>query len=558
MSADSDVMPKFHSSPGLPTHEVLNQAGEPPEHDAYAGDAALVAAVQAFGGDWADARLSTAGRHVGSAEVRLLARDANHNPPALRSHDRFGNRIDAIDYHPAWHALMQMIRGAETHSLAWTETRPGAQVARGALAYLWAQGEAGIGCPQAMTFASVAALRHAPDLLNRYRKGIFSAGYDPRPLPPSEKSALTVAMAMTEKQGGSDLRQTMTQARPLGGGRWALTGHKWFFSVPVSDLILTLARTEAGVTCFLAQGWRDDGARNGLAIQRLKDKCGNRANASSEVEFRDLEAEMVGADGRGIATIIEMAHLTRLECALGSAALMRQATSLAMFHASRRHAFQRALIDQTIMRAVLADMALDAEAALWLAMRAAAAVDAAGRDPREAALARIIVPVAKYWVCKRAPALVAEALECHGGNGFIEEQPIARLYREAPLNGVWEGAGNVICLDVIRALARTEGAADALDAELAPARGVDAGLDAALGDLREALARPGAIETQARRIVERTALALAASLLLRHAPMPVAEGFIRARLADPGLAYGSLPADIETGAILDRAAVIPA
>ena len=554
MSAD----PSAASRPGLPTHEVLNQAGEPPEHDAYRGDRALAEAVSVFGADWAEAKLAASGARVGSAEIRALARDANRNPPELRTHDRFGNRIDAIDYHPAWHALMGMIRGAETHSLAWTESRPGAQVARGALAYLWAQGEPGIGCPQAMTFASVAALGHAPDLFNRYRAGIFSPGYDPRPLPPAEKSALTVAMAMTEKQGGSDLRQTMTEARPFGGGRFALTGHKWFFSVPASDLILTLARTDAGVTCFLAPGWREDGSRNGLALQRLKDKCGNRSNASSEVEFRDLEAEMVGAEGRGIATIIEMAHLTRLECALGSAALMRQAVSLATFHASRRHAFQRALIDQTIMRAVIADMALDAEAALWLAMRAAAAVDGAYRDPREAALARIVVPVAKYWICKRAPALVAEALECHGGNGFIEENPIARLYREAPLNGVWEGAGNVICLDVIRALARTEGAADALLAEFSGLGGEDAALDAALGGIREALSHPGALEAQARRIVERMAMTLAAALLLRHAPGPVAGGFIRARLANPGLAYGTLTADIDTDAILDRASVIPA
>jgi putative acyl-CoA dehydrogenase len=429
-------------------------------------------------------------------------------------------------------------------------------VARAGVAYLWGQGEPGVCCPSAMTYASIAALRHAPEQLARFAPGIHATSYDPRPLPPDRKTALSVGMAMTEKQGGSDLRQTQTTARSYSGG-WALTGHKWFFSVPTSDLFLTLARTDDGVSCFLAQGWRDDGTRNGLKIQRLKDKCGNRSNASSEVEFEDLDAVMVGAPGRGITTIIEMAHLTRLECAIGAAALMRHATSLAMFHAARRTAFQRALIDQPVMRAVLADMALDAEAALWLALRGAAAIDAAAGDPVEAALARVIVPVAKYWNCKRAPGLVAEALECHGGNGFIEEHPIARLYREAPLNGVWEGAGTVICLDVLRALGRSPGVADALLALLAPARTVDAALDGLIATIAAALARPDFPEAGARRIVEQIALAVAAALLVRHAPPPIAEAFIVARIARPGLAYGALPDDVQIAAVLQRAAIIP-
>lgn len=550
----------------IATHDVLNQVGEPPDHNIFSRDRAFSDAISAFGAGWAAPRLDHCGALIGTARLRSLARDANRNTPELRTFDRFGNRIDQIDYHPAWHELMELIRADAYHSLAWTESqtgvqptrsRAGAQVARAGIAYLWGQGEPGVCCPEAMTYASIAALRHAPDQFARFRDAILSTSYDPRPLPPGRKLALTVGMAMTEKQGGSDLRQPQTVARGTGGGHYSLTGHKWFFSAPMSDLFLTLARTDVGVSCFLAQGWRDDGSRNGLKIQRLKDKLGNRSNASSEVEFVDLDAVMIGEDGRGIATIIEMAHLTRLECAIGGAALMRQATSLALFHATRRTAFQRALIDQPIMRAVLADMALDAEAALWLAMRAAAAVDAAASDPAEAALARIIVPVAKYWNCKRAPALVAEALECHGGNGFIEENPIARLYREAPLNGVWEGAGNIICLDVLRALTRTSGAAEALLTLLDSGRSADAMLDSRITAIKQAIARPKALEPAARGIVESIALALAACLLLCHAPAPIAEAFIRARIASPGLVYGALPEFIDTAAILDRAATIP-
>ncbi|MEE3503127.1 acyl-CoA dehydrogenase family protein [Acidiphilium acidophilum] len=536
------------------THEVLNQAGEPPDYDAFGRDAALGSAVAVFGAGWALADLTRCGERIGSGLVRARAYEANRYTPELRGFDRFGNRIDQVAYHPAWHELMGMIRADGYHALAWTAGQPGAQVARAAVAYLWGQGEPGVCCPQAMTYASFAALRHAPEVMARFRAGILSSGYDPRPVPPGEKLALSVGMAMTEKQGGSDLRQTQTVARPLGG-RWAITGHKWFFSVPASDLFLTLARTGAGVSCFLAQGWRDDGARNGVMIQRLKEKCGNRSNASAEVEFDGLEAVMIGEDGRGIPTIIEMAHLTRLECAIGAAALMRHATSLAVFHATRRRAFQRALVDQPVMRAVLADMALEAEAALWLAMRAAAAVDAAGTEATEAALARVIVPVAKYWNGKRAPGLVAEALECHGGNGFIEEHPIARLYREAPLNGLWEGAGTIICLDVLRALGRTTGAGEALMAALAPGRGVDRALDEMIAAIGAAVGAP-VDEARARGLVEQIALALSATLMVVHAPM-VAEAFIRARIGGRGLAYGALPPDVPLGDILRRAAIIP-
>ncbi len=532
------------------THSVFNQVGEPPDYNAYQRDQALTDAIAAFGAGWAARKLDGCGALIGSAAMRESAADAHRHHPELRSHDRFGNRIDQVEFHPAWHALMTQARASETHSLAWSDSRSGAQIARAGLAYLWGQGEPGVMCPSAMTFAARGALAHAPDLLAQFGPKIWSTHYDPRLLPPEQKSGLVVAMAMTEKQGGSDLRQTQTFGEPVSNGRYRLTGHKWFFSVPIADLFLTLARTGDAISCFLAQGWRDDGTRNGVQIQRLKDKMGNRSNASSEVEFRGLDAVLVGEPGRGIATIIDMAHLTRLECALGGAALMRHALSLALFHTQHRTAFQRKLIDQPIMGRVLADMALDAEAALWLALRAAAAVD------RGEALARVIVPVAKYFICKRAPGLVAEAVECHGGNGFVEENPIARLYREAPLNGLWEGSGNVMCLDVLRALTRHSEAAEALRAELAQARNVAPGLDRMIAAIDQALANPSRIEADARLVVEQIALALTMVVLRAHAPAIIAEGFCAARITAPGLAYGTA-SGIDTEAILERASVIP-
>ncbi|WP_234730642.1 acyl-CoA dehydrogenase family protein [Acidocella facilis] len=533
---------------GAPTHEVLNQPPPLEDFNAWTNDEALRDAVKTYGGGWAAPRLCACGWHVGSARVLELARQANRFTPELRTHDRYGHRIDQVAFHPAWHELMGMVRADEVHALGWTDQRPGAHVARAALSYLWAQGEAGVGCPAAMTFASLAALRHAPALLARFQPGILSPGYDPRPLPPAQKAALTVAMAMTEKQGGSDLRQVQTEATHQGGDMYELTGHKWFFSVPVADLFLTLARTPAGPTCFLAQGWRDAGGRNFLALQRLKDKCGNRSNASAEVEFRGLEARIVGVEGRGIATILEMAHLTRLECALGSAGQMRQAVRLAAHHAAHRSAFGADLAAQPAMANVLADLTLEAEAAMWLAMRAAAALDAASRDESEQILVRCLAPIAKYFICKRAPMVVAEALECHGGNGFIEEHDIARLYRDAPLNGLWEGSGNVICLDVLRALSRQPEGLALLRAEIGKAKGANKALDAWL-----AAPLPAFEARHARRLTEQLALALAASLLLRHAPGFVAEAYCATRLGgDGGQALGTLPAGVDFTPIMRR------
>jgi putative acyl-CoA dehydrogenase len=544
-----------NSQTGYATHEVLNQPGDLTGFNAYETDAALHAAIEVFGAAWATPTLQSLGALIGSASMAELARAANRHSPELRSHDRFGNRIDEIEYHPAWHELFTAIRAHGSISLGWTDARPGAQTARAALSYLWGQGEPGICCPATMTFASIAALKHQPELLEKFQAKILSSEYDPRPLPPTQKKSLSVGMAMTEKQAGSDLRQTQTTAI-RDGGTYRLTGHKWFFSVPMSDLFLTLARTGDSISCFLAQGWRDDGSRNQLKIQRLKDKLGNRSNASSEVEFFGLEAVMIGQEGRGIATLLDMAHLTRLECALGSAALIRQSTVQAIHHTSHRTAFQRRLADQPMMTNLLADLALESEAATWLAMRAAAALDAADRDDREKSLNRVLTPIAKYWVCRRAPAVLAEVLEAHGGNGFVEDHCIARLYREAPLNGLWEGSGNVICLDVLRALTRAPESAEALHLELLTAKSLHPALDKAITEIDAVLAAPQNFEANARRIVERLAVALQASLLLRHAPSAIADAFCRSRLAgDHGIALGTLPQDLNLHAMIDRFAI---
>ena len=431
--------------PTYATHEVLNQPGALEDYNAFAQDQPLVEATQAFGAGWATDRLRATGALVGSAHVQTLARLANRHLPELRTHDRFGNRVDLVDFHPAYHELMGLIYGSEAHSLGWTRDRHGAHVARGVLSYLWNEAENGICCPMGMTFASIPALRHDPALLAEWSPRINSPDYDPTATYAKDKKGATVGMAMTEKQGGSDLRATITTARRASvrqgsGEPYLITGHKWFFSVPMSDLFLTLAQTEKGLSCFLATGWLPDGSRNRLKLQRLKDKCGNKSNASSEVEFFDLDAVMVGDEGRGISTIIEMAHVTRLDFAIGSSGLMRQALSQAIHHTSNRRAFQRSLIDLPIMRNVVADLAVESEGLMWMAMRLAAALDRSAANPTEALLSRICTPVAKYWACKRAPAFVAEALECHGGNGFIAEHLMERLYREAPLNGIWEGA----------------------------------------------------------------------------------------------------------------------
>ena len=546
---------------GFATHEVMNQSGALANYDAFSEDKPLVQAIRAFGADWSQDHLARAGTLVGSEKVQTLARQANRHLPELRTHDRFGNRIDVVEFHPAYHELMTLIFGCGTHSYAWTNPRAGAHVARAALSYLWNQGENGICCPMGMTFASIAALRHDAGLLDEWAPVINRCAYDARPAHAKSKAGITVGMAMTEKQGGSDLRATMTTARPETGRRgsgaaYRLTGHKWFFSVPMSDLFLTLAKTEKGLSCFLATGWLPDGSRNQLKLQRLKDKCGNKSNASSEVEFHDLHAVMLGEEGRGIRTIIEMAHLTRLDFAIGSSGLMRQALSQAVHHSTNRRAFQRSLIDLPIMRNVIADLAIESEALMWMNLRLAQTLDHTETDSAEAMLSRIATPIAKYWACKRAPHFVAEALECHGGNGFIADHLMERLYREAPLNGIWEGTGNVICLDVLRAMQREPDSIGIFVDEVRKAKGGDDRLDVFVTQLERRLQKVSELEPIARRVVEMMALALQASLLVRYSTPAVADAFCATRLdGDWGRAFGTLPQDLDTQAIVERSRV---
>jgi putative acyl-CoA dehydrogenase len=546
---------------GYATHEVMNQQGSLGDCDLHSGDKPLRDAVHVFGADWAADLLKRTGALVGSAKVRHLARQANRHLPELRTHDRFGRRVDIVEFHPAYHELMGLIFGCEAHSFAWTHDHAGAHVARAALSYLWNQGENGICCPMGMTFASIPALRHDQALFAEWAPLINRPAYDPRPVYAKEKSGITVGMAMTEKQGGSDLRATMTTARAATarsgpGAPYLITGHKWFFSVPMSDLFLTLAQTQKGLSCFAATGWLPDGSRNRLKLQRLKDKCGNKSNASSEVEFYDLHAVMLGEEGRGIPAIIEMAHATRLDFAIGSSGLMRQALSQAIHHTSHRRAFQRHLVDLPLMRNVIADLAVESEAMMWMTMRLARALDRSAAVRAEALLSRIATPVAKYWACKRAPQFVAEALECHGGNGFIADHLMERLYREAPLNGIWEGTGNVICLDVLRSMQREPETVEVFLGEVAKARGGNAKLDTFTDDLARRLKDRSELEPIARRVVEMMALALQGSLLVRHSLSAVADAFCGTRLdGDWGHAFGTLPRGFDTEAIVDRARI---
>jgi putative acyl-CoA dehydrogenase len=546
---------------GYATHDVSNQPGSLCDYNAFSQDRALLGAARAFGADWAFDHLDHAGRVVGSEHVQELARQANRHLPELRTHDRFGHRIDTVEFHPSYHELMGLIYGTQAHSFAWTNRRPGAHVARAVLSYLWNQAENGICCPMGMTFASIPALKHDDALLREWAPHILKPAYDSRPVPAAQKQGVTVGMAMTEKQGGSDLRATTTTARPAtsargSGAPYLLTGHKWFFSVPMSDLFLTLARTENGLSCFLATGWLPDGTRNRLKLQRLKDKCGNKSNASSEVEFYGLHATMLGEDGKGIRTIIEMAHATRLDFAVGSSGLMRQALSQAVHHTTNRRAFQRSLVDLPIMRNVVADLAVESEASMWMSMRLAHALDRSEDDAFERLLSRIGTPVAKYWACKRAPQFIAEALECHGGNGFIADHLMERLYREAPLNGIWEGTGNVICLDVLRSMQREPDSVTVFLDEVREARGADKRLDAFTGDLEQRLARPHELEGSARRLVEMMAFALQGSLLVRYSTPEVADAFCATRLGgDWGQAFGTMPRALDTQFIIERSRV---
>jgi putative acyl-CoA dehydrogenase len=533
--------------------EVLNQPPPLEDYDAYAGDAWLNTAVRRAGVAWIAGAASDLGRYVGSAVAQHHAALANRNPPTLRTHDRYGRRIDEVEFHPSYHELMAQAIGAGVHSLAWKRDH-GGFCARAVLFYLWNQLEQGTACPITMTFASVPMFDRAVDLGSVWRPKVIADAYDPRPAPIEDKAGATVGMAMTEKQGGSDLRAVQTTATPEGG-HYRLNGHKWFCSAPMSDAFFTLARLPEGVTCFFVPRSLPDGSRNTIALQRLKDKCGNRSNASAEIEYRDTCAWIVGEPGRGIATLIEMAHHTRFDIVVGVAGMMRCALNQALHHARHRSAFGKRLVEHALMENVIADLALEAEAAMLLAMRLAQAFDASAADARERELQRVLTPIAKYWLCKRLTPVAVEAMECLGGNGYVEEAPLARLYREAPLNGIWEGSANVICLDTLRALRRSPEAFEVLADEIATAP--DPAWAPRIDWARKTLADPATAERHARAIVECLALCIQASLMKRYSDPSAAGVFSVSRLDPPGggRAFGTLAGDADFGAICRRANV---
>uniref|UniRef100_A0AAU2VLS9 Acyl-CoA dehydrogenase family protein n=1 Tax=Streptomyces sp. NBC_00008 TaxID=2903610 RepID=A0AAU2VLS9_9ACTN len=536
------------------THTVSNQPPPLLGYDVFSADLALTEAVDRHLApevlDEARGGLVRLGRSAGSAQARRWGEQANENPPRLRTHDRYGNRVDEVEFHPAWHRLLGHAVSAGLTD-AWD--RPGGHVRRAAGFLVWTQAEAGHGCPLSMTHAAVPALRADPAAAAVWEPLLTSHVYEEGLRPAGEKAGVLLGMGMTEKQGGTDVRSNTTRAEPLSAeGEYLLTGHKWFCSAPMSDGFLVLAQAPGGLTCFLLPRVLPDGTRNAFAIQRLKDKLGNRSNASAEVEFDGTWARRIGEEGRGVRTIIEMVAATRLDCVTGSAALMRQAVAQAVHHATYRSAFGGVLLDKPLMRNVLADLALESEAATVLAMRLAAAYDAGTES--EAAFLRIAVPTAKYWVTKRCTPLVGEALECLGGNGYVEESGMPRLLREAPLNSIWEGSGNVQALDVLRALQREPLALNAFLSEVGLARGADHRLDRSIKDLLTELADLAGIEARGRRLVERMALVLQGSLLVRWAPPEVADAFCASRLGgDWGSAFGTLPHTLDLASVVERA-----
>ena len=537
------------------THEVVNQPPPLVDYD-IAADPALLEAVAREGAGWAVGDLHRLGKLGGTAEPQRWADEANRHEPRLLTHDRYGHRIDEVEFHPAWHALMEVAVAEGLAGTPWSDPRPGAHVARAAGLFTWSQVEAGHSCPISMTYAVVPALRNAPDLAAVYEPLLTSRTYDPGLRTPAAKRGLLAGMGMTEKQGGSDVRANTTVATPAPDGTYRLRGHKWFTSAPMCDLFLVLAQAPAGLTCFLVPRVLPDGTRNPFRIQRLKDKLGNRSNASSEPEFDETVAWPVGAEGQGVRTIIEMVAMTRLDCVIGSAAGMRAALTQAIHHTRHRSAFGRLLADQPLMRNVLADLAVESHAATTLALRLAGAVDRAVHgDAQEQAFRRLAIAVGKFWICKRQPAVVGEALECLGGNGYVEESSLPRLYRDAPLNSIWEGSGNVQALDVLRTLRREPASLAAFLTEVDTAAGADHRLDAAIADLHTMLADKSDPEPRARSVVEQMALVLQGSLLVRHAPPAVADAFCETRLAaNWGHSFGTLPSGVNAAAILEQTA----
>jgi putative acyl-CoA dehydrogenase len=539
------------------THEVLNQSTPLEGYNTFAADRVLTEALRREGGEWAEERAREVGAFAGSARAIRWGFEANENPPRLRTHDRFGHRIDEVDFHPSWHELLSAGVGFGLHALPWRDPQAGAHVARAAM-FVASQAEAGVGCPLSMTYSVIPALRKQPELAAEWEPRFTSLAYDGELRPAPDKPGALCGMGMTEKQGGSDVRANTTVATPVNGGgpgaEYAITGHKWFMSAPMCDAFLILAQAEGGLSCFLMPRFTPDGELNAIHIQRLKDKLGNRSNASSEVEFRGAWSRMVGDEGRGVPTIIEMVNHTRLDCCLGAAAGMRAGVAAAIHQTSQRAAFGKLLIDQPLMRNVLADLAIESEAATIGALRLARAYDQSiAGDERETQFKRVANAVLKYWLCKRAVPHAGEALECFGGNGFVEESGMPRLYRESPLNSIWEGSGNVQCLDVLRAMARGPQALEAFFDEVDEAAGTDPRLDAEAAGLREELGDLDGIESRARRVVERMALVLQGSLVVRYADPAVADAFCASRLGgDWGRAFGTLPAGTDFAGIIER------
>ncbi len=543
----------------MKTHDVLNQPPPLPDYDPFASDPVLPAAVEREGAGWAAESISEFGRTVGTAEWFHQGALANFNEPVLHTHDRQGNRIDEVEFHPSWHRFMEASVNHGLHSLPFEKPAgEGARVARDALFMTMSQVEAGHGCPISMTTSVVPALRVEPAVSDVWEPCILSRTYDPRLVPVTEKGSAILGMGMTEKQGGSDVRSNTTIATPIDGDDmlYRLVGHKWFTSAPMSDGFLVLAQAPGGLTCFLLPRVLPDGTRNTLRIQRLKDKLGNRSNASSEVEYEDTLVHRVGDEGRGVATIIEMVSHTRLDCVVGSTAIMRQAVTQAGWHVAHREAFGSKLIDKPLMQNVLADLEIEVEVATLMMTRLSGAFDRAELDPAEKALQRLATPVAKYWVTKRCSEVVREAMECLGGNGYVDESIMPRLYRESPVNAIWEGSGNVIALDVVRALAKSPQVADAFLAEIDLAAGGSAPLDQAAAELRDHLRVIENPEADARRLVELLAVTWGGSLAVRHGDAAVADAWVDSRIRhNYGHLYGTLSPRHDLAAIANRAVI---
>jgi putative acyl-CoA dehydrogenase len=545
--------------PSFGNHAVVNQPPPLSDYNVFEADTVLAEAVRREGAEWDQPRIAAIGAYAGSARAQELGRLANEHGPKLKTHDRFGNRVDEVEFHPSWHELLGVAVEHELHSSPWREPKPGAHVARGAAFMCMGQAEAGVGCPISMTYSVLPALRAQPELAAEWEPRILAPRYDPTNAPASEKPGALAGMGMTEKQGGTDVRANSTVARPANGGgpgaEYELSGHKWFMSAPMCDVLLVLAQADGGLSCFLFPRWTPDGARNRFRLQRLKDKLGNRSNASSEIEFDGAAAWLVGEEGAGVRTIIEMVNHTRLDCVLGGAAGMRVGVAQAIHHASHRSVFGTVLSEQPLMQNVLADLAIESEAATISALRLARAYDEAIAGEESATqLKRVANAVLKYWICKRAPMHAGESLECLGGNGYVEESGMPRLFRESPLNSIWEGSGNVQCLDVLRAMVKEPASLEAFFAEVEEGAVAEPRLAAYANALRNEL--PGEIETiqaRARHLVERMALALQGSLLVRYGDGAVAEAFCASRLAgDWGQAFGTLPAGTNFARIVER------